>query len=88
MPRPWGFGNNGTKSLVKLSPSTLAVSCRLFLVNGRIAQGVDVRGFFHWTGVDNYEWLHGYDVKFGIVDRDRNVRPSADVLRREALGST
>ncbi len=34
--------------------------------------------------MDNYEWLHGYDVDFGIVDRDRNVRPSAAVLRAEA----
>ena len=57
----------------------------LEIVNERIARGVDVRGFFHWTGVDNYEWLHGYDVSFGIIDRDRNVRSSADVLRREAL---
>jgi beta-glucosidase len=55
------------------------------IVNQRIRQGVDVRGFFHWTGVDNYEWLHGYDVAFGIVDRQRTVRASADVLRREAL---
>ena len=60
----------------------------LEVVHGAIERGTDVRGFFHWTGVDNYEWLHGYDVKFGIVDRDRNVRPSADVLRREARGST
>jgi beta-glucosidase len=60
----------------------------LDIVNERLARGVDVRGFFHWTGVDNYEWLHGYDLKFGIVDRDRNVRPSAEVLRREALGSS
>ncbi len=48
-----------------------------------IARGVDVRGFFHWTGVDNYEWLHGYDVEFGIIGRDRRIRPSADVLRIE-----
>ncbi len=59
----------------------------LEIVHDRIASGVDVRGLFHWTGVDNYEWLHGYDVSFGIVDRERNVRPSADVLRREALGT-
>jgi beta-glucosidase len=52
-----------------------------------IARGVDVRGFFHWTAVDNYEWLHGFDVQFGIIDRDRNVRPSALVLRREATGA-
>jgi beta-glucosidase len=50
-----------------------------------IARGIDVRGFFHWTAVDNYEWLHGFDVKFGIIDRDRNVRPSARVLQREAM---
>jgi beta-glucosidase len=36
--------------------------------------------------VDNYEWLHGFDVAFGIIDRDRNVRQSAQVLKREALG--
>ena len=28
-------------------------------------------GFFHWTGVDNYEWDFGYDVAFGLFDRDR-----------------
>jgi len=52
-----------------------------------IARGIDVRGFFHWTAVDNYEWLHGFDVQFGLIDRDRNVRPSALVLQREAGGS-
>ena len=46
------------------------------------------RGFFHWTAVDNDEWRHGYDVAFGIRDRDRNVKPSAGVLAREALGTT
>ena len=60
----------------------------LEVVHDAIGRGVDVRGFFHWTGVDNYEWLHGYDVAFGIIDRDRNVRPSAGVLAREALGIT
>jgi beta-glucosidase len=36
--------------------------------------------------VDNYEWLHGFDVQFGIIDRDRPVRASALVLQREATG--
>jgi beta-glucosidase len=49
-----------------------------------LARGIDVRGFFHWTGVDNYEWLHGYDVEFGLISRDRVVRPSAEVLRAAA----
>jgi beta-glucosidase len=59
----------------------------LRVTNEAIRRGVDVRGFFHWTGTDNYEWLHGYDVSFGIISRDRDVRPSARVLQREALGS-
>ncbi len=56
----------------------------LQVTNEAIARGIDVRGFFHWTAVDNYEWLHGYDVQFGIIDRDRNIRPSARVLQRQA----
>jgi beta-glucosidase len=57
----------------------------LDLTKQAIDQGIDVRGFFHWTGVDNYEWLHGFDVAFGIIDIDRNIRPSAHVLAKEAL---
>ncbi|HEV3226221.1 MAG TPA: family 1 glycosylhydrolase [Acidimicrobiales bacterium] len=47
-----------------------------------LADGIDVRGFFHWTAVDNYEWLHGYTVPFGLFDRDRNPRSSIEVLSR------
>lgn len=56
----------------------------LEVTQAALARGIDVRGFFHWTAVDNYEWLHGYEVKFGIIDRDRRVRASAEVLQREA----
>lgn len=59
----------------------------LQVVHDRISRGIDVRGFFHWTSVDNYEWTHGYDVRFGIIDRDRTVKPSAQVLAREARGA-
>ncbi len=60
----------------------------LVVVNEAIARGIDVRGLFHWTAVDNYEWLHGFDVAFGIIDPDRNVRPSAQVLKRQALAES
>jgi beta-glucosidase len=59
----------------------------LELTHAALARGTDVRGFFHWTAVDNYEWLHGYDLTFGLIDRARKVRASADVLRREAMSS-
>jgi beta-glucosidase len=57
----------------------------LVVVNDAIAGGIDVRGLFHWTAVDNYEWLHGFDLAFGIIDSDRNVKASANVLQRAAL---
>ena len=57
----------------------------LAIANAAIVRGVNLQAFFHWTGVDNYEWRHGYDVKFGVIDADRNIKPSAYVLQAEAL---
>ncbi len=56
-------------------------------VERALADGVDIRGFFHWTIVDNYEWLMGSNVLFGLVDRDRNPKPSAELARRFARGT-
>lgn len=35
-----------------------------------IEQGVDVRGYFYWSLLDNYEWAWGYAKRFGIVRVD------------------
>jgi beta-glucosidase len=32
--------------------------------------GLDVRGYFYWTLIDNYEWLHGLDARFGLYRVD------------------
>ena len=35
-----------------------------------IADGVDLRGFFYWSLLDNYEWAFGYEKRFGLVHVD------------------
>jgi beta-glucosidase len=59
-----------------------------------IDDGVPVRGYIHWSLLDNFEWVFGYGPKFGLfsVDRQtfrRTAKPSAAVYgaiaRRNAL---
>jgi beta-glucosidase len=47
-----------------------------------IEAGSPVRGYFHWTSLDNFEWAEGYSAKFGLiacdpVTQERRPRPSA-----------
>lgn len=48
-----------------------------------LADGVDLRGYLHWSLLDNFEWKYGWWPEFGLihVDREqgmaRTIRPSA-----------
>jgi beta-glucosidase len=47
-----------------------------------LRDGVDVRGYYQWSLLDNFEWVLGYSMRFGIVDVDRETfertpKPSA-----------
>jgi beta-glucosidase len=44
-----------------------------------IQDGVDLRGYMHWTLLDNFEWAEGFEQHFGLATRDRQLRPSAQV---------
>ncbi|MFO7631521.1 MAG: glycoside hydrolase family 1 protein [Caldilinea sp.] len=50
-----------------------------------IQQGCDVRGYYHWTFTDNFEWSEGWGLRFGLVELDpetqeRRPRPSASLF--------
>lgn len=49
---------------------------RTCAVHGAIDAGVDIRGDFAWSFLDNFEWAHGFGQRFGLVhvDYDTLVR--------------
>ena len=54
-------------------------------VTACLRDGIDVRGYFYWSLMDNFEWLFGYGPKFGLIAVDRvsqfrHPKPSAHWL--------
>jgi beta-glucosidase len=49
-------------------------------VEAAIADGIDVRGWFHRSAIDGYEWRSGFRVPYGLFDRDRNAKGSVEAL--------
>lgn len=60
-------------------------------VQEALAAGCDVRGYFVWTLVDNFEWADGFSRRFGLVHLDRQslVRTPKDSFKfyREVIAS-
>jgi beta-glucosidase len=66
----------------------------LSAVHEAMRQGADVRGYYVWSLLDNFEWAWGYDKRFGLVhvdfaDQRRTPKASAhwyaDVITRNGL---
>ena len=64
-----------------------------------IADGVDLRGYFYWSFMDNIEWNHGMDVRLGLYSVDPTdpaktrrprdtVAPYSQICRAKAIETT
>lgn len=70
------------------------VSDHLLQVKQAIEEGIDVRGYFYWSLMDNFEWAYGYSKRFGLVHvnyetQQRKLKDSAAwysrVIKRNGL---
>jgi len=46
----------------------------LYYIKKLINEGVDIRKYYHWTFIDNFEWIEGYEAKFGLISFDINTQ--------------
>ncbi len=58
-------------------------------VYAAIASGIDVRGYFYWSLLDNFEWEKGFGPRFGLVHVDygsqrRTLKPSGSIYAQIA----
>jgi beta-glucosidase len=51
-------------------PRRAYLESHLNAVANAIEEGVDLRGYFVWSLLDNFEWSHGYAKRFGLVHVD------------------
>jgi len=59
----------------------------LYALNKGLQDGLDIRGYFYWTLMDNFEWAEGYKMKFGLYEVDfetqeRTLRESSNLFAK------
>jgi len=62
-------------------------------IHKAISESIDVRGYFHWSLLDNFEWDKGFWPRFGLVEIDyktleRKRRPSSYLYEKIAKSNT
>jgi beta-glucosidase len=58
------------------------IEASLIAMESALQQGVQLKGYFHWSLIDNFEWAYGKWPHFGLaavdaVTKERTLRPSA-----------
>lgn len=56
-------------------------------VQNCIQDGIPVKGYFHWSLLDNFEWQKGYSMTFGLIAVDRSTQTRIPKKSLTYLGS-
>ena len=91
-------GGQAAPTTARSTTSTASCFLRNYLtqLQRAIAEGVPVRGYFLWSLMDNFEWIFGYEKRFGVyhVDFETQARVPKlsaafyrDVVAKNAIGA-
>ena len=56
-------------------------------VQSCIADGLPIKGYFHWSLIDNFEWQKGFSMQFGLIAVDRTTQTRYPKPSLKVLGS-
>ncbi len=59
----------------------------LWVIGNLISNGADIRSYYHWSLMDNFEWAEGYSMRFGLYEVDyesqtRSLRESGKIYQQ------
>jgi beta-glucosidase len=87
-------GEESATGIVRDTDRIMFLRNYLTMLRRATAEGVPVRGYFHWSLFDNFEWAWGYTIRFGLIRVDyptlkRTPKLSAafysEVIRQNAV---
>lgn len=69
----------------ELRPSFLI--SHLQQIHRAVSEGIQVKGYLHWSALDNFEWAEGTSLRFGLIHVDfetlrRTVKPSGELYAK------
>ena len=75
---------NGIATLEDTERQTFILE-HLIEVHRAIKDGADVKGYFYWSSMDNWEWAEGFEPRFGLIGinydtQEREIRESAKLF--------
>ena len=63
-----GIADNSDKKRAKF------INEHLLVLNKAVSEGMNIKGYFYWSLIDNFEWTYGFAKRFGLYEVNFNTQ--------------